>query len=240
MNKIITLLTISFVLLLVSCEDCIDGNNNIITENRSSNIGAITGIEADGKFDITIEQATENKVEVVGDDNILPYIHTTKRNSKLFIETESGKCYSSKETVKIYIKSKEITYVKLDNSATLECRAITASNLELVLAGSGDINIYNMNIGKLTTKNDGTGNINLKSGSADETILTNNSSGNIDGQTLIQTTVEATNNGSGKISVYFIESLNARIFGSGNIYYFGDKSKITIKDEGNGDVIKSN
>jgi hypothetical protein len=228
---------LAIILGSISCDDCVEGNNKIVTENRSSKIGSFSQIESNGAFDVYIEQSDSYEVKVEGDENILPYILTNKHGDKLVIETESEKCYSNKDAIKVYIKTKQLSYAKLNSSGIIECRKLKSDKLELVLSGSGDINFYNISIIELNATSDGSGKLLLASGSATKSILVNNGSGNLDSKGLIQQTADATINGSGYIKVYFTKSLNAKIYGSGNIYYVGNENNITLKDEGSGDII---
>jgi hypothetical protein len=238
-KSIAACIIIIIMLGFVSCETCIEGNEKIIPEDRSQKIGSFTEVESNGAFDIYIRQDSVEKVVVEGDENILPYILTRKQGNKLIIETESGKCYSNKNAIKVYINIKQLTYAKLDGSGIIDCHALVADKLELILSGSGNLNFYNILLNELNAKIDGSGNIDL-SGSSNRAILVNNGSGSIKGDGLVQQNSIATINGSGNIYVRFVESLVAKIYGSGNIHFIGNKNKITKTDNGSGDLIDDN
>ena len=73
-------------------------------------------------------------------------------------------------------------------------------------------------------------------GNADELIIYNNSPGTIDAQNFTCKKALAINRNTGRLYVNVSNALKAEIFGSGNIYYFGNPT-IDLTVYGDGELI---
>lgn len=109
--------------------------------------------------------------------------------------------------------------------------------LKIYVNGSGDINAKDLRLSDCNIKVSGSGDLNI-SGSTEDLIISINGSGDIDAYQLQAVNVTVNVSGSGTIYTHAIESISAKIAGSGDIYYKGDPAKTNISTSGSGDLIK--
>ena len=78
---------IIFGVILSSCLLGIDGNGNIVTQDR--NVKDFIGVSLRGVGDVNVNHAEDFKVEVITDSNIQSLITTKVNGSNLHIDGES-------------------------------------------------------------------------------------------------------------------------------------------------------
>lgn len=227
-----------FLLFLNSCEiyDCMEGNGILKSEQRI--VAEFMGVENSTSFDVEIMADSDYSVEVIADENLLPYIETYVSSGNLKIGTNYSHCISS-GYVRIEIHIPVIDYVKLDGSGDIDVYNVNGSHLDIVNSGSGDINVNDV---FLTS----TLNIDL-TGSGDITAygkahLGNYhlaGSGDILADDLLVDLCYVTSSGSGDIYCFAYDLLNVTINGSGDVIYKGSP-EVEIVDNGSGDLIERN
>jgi hypothetical protein len=108
----------------------------------------------------------------------------------------------------------------------------------ITIHGSQNIDVNGfLNGAAIHAKIHGSGSIRVNNTSYQSALLEVFGSGNIDAQGLQTKQAEAKIHGSGNMTVSVLERLNAGIFGSGNIYYWGNPALETTLS-GSGRVIK--
>ncbi len=105
--------------------------------------------------------------------------------------------------------------------------------------GSGNIRIENISTSEVDAYVLGSGNITVESGSTNGNNLRNGGSGQIDVMGMSSATADVTNEGSGNIKLTVSEYLNAKIYGSGNIYYWGHPPDVDEDITGSGKLIRN-
>ena len=239
MNKSILLVT---ALLFASVSHAqwwggkkIKGNGNITTETR--NTGDYEGIKCAGSMDYILVSGTEGKIKLEGESNLLEHIVTEIKGENLIVKVEKGVSLSPSwnKTIKITIPFKDINNVSLAGSGDLWNEdKITTSNLDVSLAGSGDV-ILNIEASTVETSLSGSGDITLK-GSTDNLSVKLAGSGDIHGFGLQSNHTTASVAGSGDIEIVSNKSLKARVSGSGDIEYKGNPDKEDTKVAGSGSI----
>lgn len=239
MNKSILLVT---ALLFASVSHAqswggkkIKGNGNITTETR--NTGDYEGIKCAGSMDYILVSGTEGKIKLEGESNLLEHIVTEIKGGNLIVKVEKGVSLSPSwnKTIKITIPFKDINNVSLAGSGDLWNEdKITTSNLDISLAGSGDV-ILNIEASTVETSLSGSGDITLK-GSTDNLSVKLAGSGDIHGFGLQSNHTTASVAGSGDIEIVSNKSLKARVSGSGDIEYKGKPNKEDTKVSGSGSI----
>ena len=239
MNKSILLVT---ALLFASVSHAqwwggkkIKGNGNITTETR--NTGDYDGIKCAGSMDYILVSGTEGKIKLEGESNLLEHIVTEIKGGNLIVKVEKGVSLSPSwnKTIKITIPFKDINNVSLAGSGDLWNEdKITTSNLDVSLAGSGDV-ILNIEASTVETSLSGSGDITLK-GSTDNLSVKLAGSGDIHGFGLQSNHTTASVAGSGDIEIVSNKSLKARVSGSGDIEYKGNPDKEDTKVSGSGSI----
>ena len=213
----------------------VKGNGNMTTENR--NTGNYDEIKCAGSMDYILVAGTEGKIKIEGESNLLEYIITEVKGNKLVVKVKNGINLksSSNKGIKITIPFEDISQVSLSGSGDLwNDDVIKADNLDVSLAGSGDVTIK-VDANSVEGNLSGSGDITL-SGKTDKLDVSLAGSGDIHGFGLQSNHTEASVAGSGDIEIVSNKSLKARVSGSGDIEYKGNPDKEDSKVSGSGSI----
>jgi hypothetical protein len=237
MKQTATILTL-FV-LLSSCRmfgfKHIEGNGNVITQAR--NISKATRIKLAGSFDVELTEAANTSVEVVGDDNILPYILTSENDGVLLIKAKDHISYNSSDGIKIKISTPKLENLQLAGSGNIigKGKFIGSDKLILKIAGSGDIKL-DVNTPTIVSDIAGSGSISLSGETKEETISIAGV-GNYLAEELKAENAKVKIAGSGDVKLFVSANLDVNIAGVGSVYYKGNPT-VKQKVAGSGDVKK--
>lgn len=226
------LLTVSFSVLLSSCNDCIEGNGKRAT--RTTSFTEITSISLSVSADVRIVSDSTNTVRIEGESNIIEGLILELKGTKLRIS--SKECFSAEKPITITIPMKSVTDLQINGSGSIRAaNKLASSDLELGINGSGDIDIEVESANVLSNIN-GSGNIILK-GSAQRHKIEINGSGDVDAVNFPSGNVGITVNGSGDCKVMATMALAIKIRGSGSVYYTGSPD-ISSDIKGSGSIEK--
>ena len=236
MKKSILLTALLFCISFSYAGDkSIKGNGNMTTITRTTS--NYDGISCAGQFDYILVAGTEGKITIEGEENLLDYIVTEVKNNKLVIKTQNhiNLKPSNNKTIKITIPFKDISSVSLAGSGDLWNKdVISATNLDVSLAGSGDI-LLNINASSTKGSIAGSGDLTLK-GSTNNLQANVAGSGDFHGFNLQSNHTDVSVAGSGDAEVVCNESLKARVAGSGDIEYRGNPKTEDTKVAGSGSI----
>ena len=230
-------------LLLNSCEgiyfSCLKGNGILMEEERHP--GEFSGIISEGDYDVFIIIDTVHKVVIEADENLMPYIRTVVKNEKLVIDNGTRRCLrnDADEPIRIYVHTPDMFNISLEGSGVIYSDyLIYVDYLRVELTGSGIIDLRDIDAIELDVLLSGSGEIELwgLAGSGDLNIP---GSGKIKAYHLEQDECSASISGSGDMYVFVYDFLDANISGSGNIFYRGNPG-INVKITGSGSLINNN
>ncbi len=236
-NYFIAIVFISIPLFFSSCifDDIgIRGEGEVVA--RLLDIEDVTGVKVNGSFDVVIQQGSEQLIEAVGHENIIDRLDTDIKNGTVELELIHGFYHDFELT--IYVTVPTIEYINLNGSGDVELYAFTGlDDLEIKLNGSGDIREKGPVLinGKLELKVNGSGDAALDV-SCEEFEFRQAGSGDlkIAGSTVKQ---DIRINGSGNVRAFNFESedCDVRIYGSGNAQ-LRVKGSLDASIYGSGDV----
>jgi len=239
MKKSIVLLTALMITSLTQAQwwgnDKIKGNGNMTTETRST--GDYNGIKCAGSMDYILVAGTEGNIKIEGEENLLKYIITEVKDGNLIVKVEKGKNLkpSLNKTIKVTIPFKDINKVSLAGSGDLwNTDKISANNLNVSLAGSGDI-VLDIETTSVKGSLAGSGDLTLKGNTNDLTAKVAGS-GDIHAFGLQANNTVVSIAGSGDAEVVSNQSIKARVAGSGDIEYKGNPDKEDTKVSGSGTI----
>lgn len=160
--KIISYTLILAALFLSSCDyEAIKASNEIST--KSISVSDYTALEVANDFNVYVTFSnTEEEIKIEANDNLQEYIVTNITDNKLRIKLKNNLIIKGKETLNIYIKTKNINDfsaygdVKIELENTLEAKAakiklfgdsyfsgeVIANKLDLELKGDSKTDIY--------------------------------------------------------------------------------------------------
>jgi len=215
----------------------VKGNGNVTTETRRTS--EYEGVSIGGSFDVELVKGKEGKITLKGEENILKYIITEVKNGTLKVKYKKGVNVRTTRKLIVTIPYMDIEKVSLSGSGDVTSTGtIKAEKLYLSLAGSGDMDV-SVNSKDIKTSLAGSGNIKI-SGRATVLKCSIAGSGNINAYGLKTSTTTAKIAGSGNIKTTVSDEINAKVVGSGSIYYKGNPEKINSKSIGSGDIIDRN
>ena len=254
--KVTSILVVLMFLLLTGIQaQTVTPSKKYITKELN-NVSNFSSISVLGSPDVEYRQSDGSKttVSIYGSDNLVDLLEVSTVNGVLQVNIKKGvKILSGERRLKVIASSPSLNQVNIKGSADVYLKgAIKGNDLNLNIAGSGDIEAENLqytNIfalvkgsGDIDLKNvkattvvsevNGSGDINMK-GSAQKATLTVNGSGDISAEKLAATNVVATVAGSGDIVCYASRQLDARVSGSGDIKYKGSPSVVNKQGKKN-------
>ncbi|MDH3283387.1 MAG: DUF2807 domain-containing protein [Acidobacteriota bacterium] len=191
--------------------DAIRGSGKIATETRE--ISSFESLVVTGAADVELSIGEPLSLWIEADDNLLPLVTTDVRGERLVVSSRGS--YSTRHGVRVRVAAPAVSSVKLAGSGTITIEGLDGGELELTVAGSGDI---------------------VVTGEVDSLDASVGGSGDIDGSRLVSRSVRARIAGSGDIDVHATEALTATIAGSGEITYRGDPPSIERSIAGSGSI----
>lgn len=167
--------------------------------------------------------------------NMIKYIETDVVNGQLIIRQLDADIFIEK-AVRVYLSVDSLEYVELNGSGDFDADHLNASTFEIKMNGSGNVDL-NIDANTVSSSIDGSGDFNLLGN-------TTTFNGNIKGSGDIFAKYLYTDNsnidieGSGDATINVSNNLNATIYGSGNIYYYGNPDNVTSTIQGSGQLIQ--
>lgn len=209
------------------------GNGNMITKTRT--VGEFDKVAVGGSFDVKLVAGDEGKLTIRIDENLLKYLVTEVDGGKLKIKWEKGVNVSTRKEMLITVPFRDIEAVTLAGSGDVYSEdVIKADNFKTALAGSGDIKLE-VDANNVSAAISGSGDIDLQ-GNTNSVTVSIAGSGDIDAYELVSNNADIKISGSGGVKITVKDNLEARISGSGNIYYKGNPKKQNVKVNGSGNI----
>jgi hypothetical protein len=217
MKQAFLFLCVAAATFFSSCnKDLIKGSGSIGT--RTINVPAFTSVESHYDIKAVISFGTTQEVTATGYDNLL---------NILDFKVEAG-------VLKLKFNTNYNTIRNGNVVANIKIPVLSGATIH----GSQNIDVNGfLNGAAMHAKIHGSGSIRMNNTSYQSASLEVFGSGNIDAQGLQTKQAEAKIHGSGNINVSVLERLKAGIFGSGNIYYWGNPSLETTQS-GSGRIVK--
>jgi Putative auto-transporter adhesin, head GIN domain len=196
----------------------IDGTGPIKTESRPD-VRDFHAIDFSGSGDVQISQGDQFMVEVATHENLLPLLKTEVKNGTLSIYFDEN--IGSYDQLTIKITAPNIDDFDIAGSGNVVAMTpIRTDNMDISVAGSGDIHIDQLTTSNLDANVAGSGNVKL-GGTATDADFDVAGSGQIDAANLVIKVCKTSVAGSGQVDCNVTEKLKASVAGSGDINYTG-------------------
>lgn len=233
---LILLLCISSTTVFAQFGNSIKGNGNLVKEER--NIPAFEGVSNSGSVIVTILYGS-GKLQLEGEENVLPYLETKVENGILKIGMKKTWGIRNTKGIRVTAYTTSLNYLATSGSGsiTVNDKMKFDDKLKLTVSGSGKLEASSDAFDKIETAISGSGSIRL-AGKANRLESTISGSGDLRAQDLTTDVVDARCSGSGKIYVRAEKEITASISGSGNIFYTGDAKIVKLNKSGSGTVKK--
>jgi len=224
----------------VSCgfADIVRGNGKVETERRS--VSAFKSVSVSGSGMLRVHRGSQ-KVEIIADSNILPYITTEVAGGELKIGFKSLTSIVRSTKLEYDVTLPSLEGLRLSGSGQAYVDAFAGESFKGSSSGSGDVKAeldydsiqlevsgsggfdVEAKARTLSLDSSGSGKAYLK-GTADEAHFALSGSGAALAQELSTKKSGIVVSGSGKVEIRVSEKLNASVSGSGDVRYWGDPS----------------
>ncbi len=204
------------------------GSQQIIAQKSQTrnNLSAFTEISLKIGANVHLKQGSTQSVEVKGEENTLTKLITDVKERTLVIKFPADTWFSNWNPGKIdiYVTIPQIDGLTISGSGSIVSEdKIDTRILSLLLSGSGNIKLDDLNAEKVSAALSGSGNVFISGrGTASEFKASISGSGNIKAIDFPANDVDVKISGSGNCHVNSIKNLVAKLAGSGNVIYRGD------------------
>jgi hypothetical protein len=205
------------------------GPSPVVEEMRP--VSGVSGVVLDGVGHVYVRQSGTESLRVRTEEHILPFIRTEMQGGQLVIGFVEGTSYHGQASViEFDLTVVDLDRVELSGAGQISLTNVSTDQLSLVHSGTGTIDLNGLAATRLEATRSGTGTI-VASGSVQQQSVVLDGVGNYDARNLDSATAEITIRAIGSATVQVSERLEARIDGSGSVYYIGDP---IVQRTGNG------
>ena len=239
------------MLLLTSCNSCVNVDNirfrvndeKTVTDERI--LKGFEEIEITGSPTVIYTQGDKFSVRVTGSERLVDNTITEVEGRALTVRNK-GKVgivnisFGDEDDLKVYVTSPDLTAIRLNGSGDfISDQRIDTDKMNVVLRGSGDINIRDLICDDCTTEVVGSGDLvisRLESRSHEISLI---GSGDIKVKQWNVDNSDISLRGSGDIKVDFVEgckSADCELIGSGDVMMSGVLGHYNCQKRGSGDI----
>lgn len=239
MKTLKTILTVAialFVSVQVNASNKkVKGNGEVIKGSKTT--ANYDAISVGGSFEVILVSGKEGEISYSVESNLEEYLVIEVKKGELKITWEKGMNVRTTKGVKVTVPFKDIEEVSLAGSGEITSKnVITAVDLELNVAGSGEMNV-DIDANNVESNIAGSGSMTVN-GSAKNMEANVAGSGDFEGYGLvIVNDVDVSIAGSGSVEVTVNGNLKSSISGSGDVRYKGSP-KTNSSISGSGSVSK--
>jgi hypothetical protein len=207
--------TFAAVLLGLSLVGCgLRGSGTATTENRD--VEPFESIEIGGAFELVVhvDPAATQRVEVSGDDNIVPEVKTTVSSGELDIEMPQG-MVRPKLDLKVEVWVASLAGLEASGASNITVEGLHGEQFELELSGASETTLR---------------------GNVDLFDVDSSGASNLDARELHAKVVQLDLSGAGDAEVWASDRLDADVAGAGNVRYFGGTKEVQQDVSGAGSI----
>lgn len=209
------------------------------TENRKVDSFESISLSISAKVYVVQENNTSVKIKASADD--LEEIITEVDGSTLKIKRKKTKSWGwnnyNFKKVEVYISTPNVEDLRISGSGNIIAKsAIKSGSVDYSISGSGNIIVDDLAAKSVDCHISGSGDIKLEGNVDDELEIHISGSGDVEADHLRAKDVDIHISGSGDCRVYATDRLQARVAGSGDIYYRGKPDYVNSKAAGSGKI----
>lgn len=216
----------------------------------------VLNVVMNGPVDLVLRQAAQAELLVRGDAKLVPRVTTKVEGNTLYVSTRGlFIAIGQSDQTRVELALPAIEKVQLSGSGNGNIRGFKAKQIELILKGSGDLNIDgdfqrvqallggsgNLNLGlpngdTIDLSMQGSGDAILK-GQSRVLILKSMGSGDLNATALKASQAQLQQQGSGDVKAWVSEDIKIKLSGSGDAIISGNPGKRSVDRTGSGDII---
>ena len=201
-------------------------------ENRP--ISDVTRIVLRAPGELIVTQGANDQLELEAEQRVLARLRTQVLDGVLHIKTDA-KGFSTDQPVRYRVRLRTLAGIESHDAAQIRLGRFTASSLDLVLAGSGRLDLAGLTARRLSVRLPGSAEVHIGAGAVETSQLDISGSGQYAASKLIAERVSVAISGSGEALVAAQRLLEVTIDGSGELCYLG-QPRVTQNITGAGSV----
>lgn len=223
LSRFIVMVAVALLLVAVAMNGCgagvMVGSGKSMTETRE--VSNFDGVAMSFVGDVEIVQGDEEKLVIIGDDNIVPLIKTEVQNGLLEIRTGPGIVAQPAVPLRYTLYVKELANVTLSGLANLHTADLRTERLTVVMSGAGNISVDALQADEVSVMLSGLGNATL-GGEANRQRVDVSGAGSYTAGNLASAIADISLTGLGNATVRASEVLRINISGAGSVEYYGN------------------
>jgi hypothetical protein len=221
-SNVFVLLIVVGSTILYSCKSrCVKGNGDITQEVRA--VSDFSSVDVSTALKVFYKQASDYKVEVIADGNIIGYIRTEVHGGELRIDVKDKKCINKITRAEIHISAPEMKGVKASGASRFETTEnINGDKFTLRLSGASQADLsgqFNSVVADLS----GASVVNL-SGNTNSQFVALSGASKYHAQSLESQTAEVDFSGASKGTISVQKSMKVNLSGASSLNYSGNPS----------------
>lgn len=191
------------------------GSGTATTQERD--VEAFESIEIGGAFELIVhvDPTATQRVEISGDDNIVPEVTTTVSGGELDIRMEHAGMVRPKLDLRVEVWVPTLAGVEASGASDITVEGLHGERFELDLSGASDTTLR---------------------GSVDLFEVDSSGASDLDARELHAKRVDLELSGAGDAQVWASERLDAEVSGAGSVRYFGGTQEVHQNVSGAGSI----
>lgn len=189
------------------------GSGTMKVEKRT--VPSFNAIHLSGAYDAEIVVQKEQRLEIEGDDNLLPLITTEVKSGVLDIG--NSKSFSTKNKLHLRISVPSLDAISSSGASDIVISSVKSDGFSIDISGAGSLQV---------------------SGETQSVEIKQSGAGDVDAKELHAAKVNVDLSGAASADVYASEELRASVSGAGNVNYYGDPKTVNKDVSGAGSIMK--
>ena len=190
----------------------------VASEERT--VGGFDAVLWDAAGELSIAQANRDRLTVEAEPAVLARIVTEVRQRRLHIGFAPGHL-QTRQPIRFRLELKTLVALETRGSGSVRIGPLVTTALSLRMAGSEDVQLAQLNARTLDARLEGSGELVIEGGQVDHQHVVIAGAANYTALRMASRQAEVAIDGSGELRVAVAERLDARITGSGNVFYRG-------------------
>ena len=236
MTKLTTAIFAAALALTLSCNKDVTNRGPVVTDSRT--LAAFHAMDLRMNGNVYYHYSPDNRIEITAREGAVDQLVTEVINDKLIIRFKNGDSYGSNDPIRLDVFGPLVNHFSLNSSGSIYCLDDLASpEIFLRTTASGNLFLKDLVADVIQAECTESGSIHATGGSAVEVILKTRASGSIDFSQVSAGQASAHTESSGHIKIKVSDELDARIDGSGSVYFSG-YPVITTHISGSGRLVR--
>ncbi len=222
---LLSVIILSGFFFFSSCRmNVLKGEGNKVTNTPTVPPFNAVVVDLSLKVVVDVQDGAQPSVAISGYENLLKHITTKVENNTLTISDDLDETWTIEcKDVVVKITVPSIAALNLRGAPDAEIHGnIKGPDFKLDISGASDVTIDNASVDNLTIKFSGAANVSIKAGTVKTAEYRISGTGDIDAKKLEANEVNAVISGAGNIDVWAVQKLDAKVSGTGSIYYKGN------------------